>query len=285
MPDKEFLESYPLYQTFEIDLPDDITEISMPSINLYCKNCESIQTFIMADRRDMFGKIINDHPKGVPASVTDPNVIYVRNKAYSSSGAILNVTYNCMGCGNFTYHYAIKLGEDSDLIMKIGQYPPLSISGNKNLKRMMGKHEDIYNKGLICESQAYGIGAYAYYRRIVEEVIDELLMDLTTLIEKENKEEYKKALAEFKDSYVAKNKIKLVKDLLPNSLQRNDMNPLQTLHSVLSQGVHSLDDEECLERAKYIHGILTYLVRELIEHREDDKVFTDSIKKLLEKGS
>lgn len=283
MPDKEFLESYQLYRKLKIDLPDDITEIPLPSINLFCKNCESVQTFTMADRRDMFGKIINDHPKGIPASVTDPNTIYARNMAYSSSGAILNVTYNCVGCGEFTYHYSIKIGDDLDYIMKIGQFPPLDISVDKNLKKMLGEHEDTYKKGLICESQGYGIGAYAYYRRIVEKVIDGLLEGINDLISDENKEEYKEALEQVQKSHSAQDKINIVKDLLPPVLMPAGNNPLKLLYSQLSSGIHSLSDDECLERASNIRNILLFLVKETINHQNSSKEFNESMKELLAK--
>ncbi len=40
---------------------------------------------------------------------------------------------------------------------------------------MLGEHLKDYRKGLICENHSYGVGAYSYYRRIIENVIDDLL--------------------------------------------------------------------------------------------------------------
>lgn len=63
---------------------------------------------------------------------------------------------------------------------------------------MLGEREETFKKGLTCESQGYGIGAYAYYRRIVEEVIDELLDGIADLMSGEDKEKYMEALEEKK---------------------------------------------------------------------------------------
>ena len=51
------------------------------------------------------------------------------------------------------------------------------------------------SKGLVSESQGYGIGAFAYYRRIVEEIIDEMLKQIGDLISGVDKERYAAALA------------------------------------------------------------------------------------------
>lgn len=279
MPNKKFLESHSLYQKFEINLPKEADTIPMPSINLYCKNCGSVQTFILSDKRNRYGEIFqyNSLSKQAREYPTEQSIIH------HSSGEILNVTYRCVACGKTSQHYSIKISEDLDYVIKVGQFPPLDKSVEKNLKKILGKHEETYNKGLTCESFGYGIGAYAYYRRIIEEIIDELLKQITEIVEDENKDVYEIKLTQLKEYSRAKDKIALVKGLLPNSLNRNGINPLQSLYSVLSEGIHKLNDNECLEIAKHIHWILTFLVREINQHKEDNKMLNDNIKKMLKK--
>lgn len=264
MPNPEFLESYTLYRKFftEQEIPSQINEIPRPNINLYCKKCKSIQTFYMEDYWFEKGEAINQ----------------------PSNGKVLRATYRCAKCKSFTQHYSIKISENLDYIMKVGQYPPWEISVDKELKKMLGDHEENYKKGLTCESQGYGIGAYAYYRRIVEEVIDELLDGIADLISGEDKEKYLKALEEAKKSHKAEDKIKIVKELLPPVLMPEGNNPLKLLYSQLSSGIHALSDEECLEKANYIRNILLFLVKEIISHRNSAKEFNDSIKGLLSKS-
>jgi len=156
---------------------------------------------------------------------------------------------------------------------------------DKNLEKTLNKHSQTFRKGLVCESQGYGIGAFAYYRRITEGIIDELLDSISELIEDEHKSEYLIALEKAKKTRVTQEKIDLVKDLLPTILRPNGMNPLGVLHSELSEGLHASTDEACLENANHIKSILTFLINQIIQSKEASKSFTSSMKSLLEKKS
>jgi hypothetical protein len=86
-----------------------------------------------------------------------------------------------------------------------------------------------------------------------------------------------------RDTRVTEDKIKLVKDLLPNTLKNDGFNPLDLLHSSLSAGLHSRSDEECLNEAEGIRISLQYLIKHVEEAKEEKKSFTDSMKKILDK--
>ena len=85
---------------------------------------------------------------------------------------------------------------------------------DNELEKLLDKHAHIYRKGLISESQGYGIVAFAYYRRITEEIIDDLIDSIYDLIEEEQKGEYKTALEKTKNTRITQDKINIVKDLL-----------------------------------------------------------------------
>ncbi len=55
MPYKDFLENYPLYKSFKVIVPSSISNIKLPSINLFCENCDSIQTFVYKYKTDRYG--------------------------------------------------------------------------------------------------------------------------------------------------------------------------------------------------------------------------------------
>lgn len=147
----------------------------------------------------------------------------------------------------------------------------------------MHKHSSTFRKGLVCKSQGYGVGAFSYYRRITEDIIDELLESITDLIEENHKTEYAIALEKTKKMRVTQEKIDLVKDLLPSILTPNGMNHLGVLHSELSEGLHAASDEACLENANHTESILIYLINRIIQSKETSKSFTASMKSLLEK--
>jgi hypothetical protein len=263
MPNKEFLEEYSLFRKLKCDFPSTLDNIPRPPINMTCENCDSVQTFNM----------VNKYYDGFPYA------------NYASADTKLRLVYQCQSCRSFTRQFQIYVSPSLDYCYKFGQYPEWEIKMDKNLERILGKHSKTFRKGLVCESQGYGIGAFAYYRRITEEIIDELLDSITDLIETDNKEQYLEALEKTKKTRVTQEKIDLIKDLLPSILRPNGMNPLGVLHSELSEGIHAESDESCLENASHIKNILTFLINQIIQSKEAAKQFTTGMKSLLEKKS
>ncbi len=95
---------------------------------------------------------------------------------------IFYLCYKCSFCSTFERVFFIWMSEDRKALMKVGQFPLWDIGVSVNLNKMLHEHVDVFKRGLICESQGYGIGAFAYYRRIVELVIDELLNSIDELL-------------------------------------------------------------------------------------------------------
>lgn len=260
---KEFLEEYSLFRKFSLEVPRTLDLIPKPPINMVCRTCGSVQTFNMINNYSELHRYTN----------------------YPSADQKVRLLYECQSCKDFTRQFDIYISPDLDFVYKFGQFPEWEIKMDKNLESMIGKHSKTFRKGLVCESQGYGIGAFAYYRRITEEIIDELLDSISDLIEEEHKAEYQAALAKTKKTRVTQDKIDLVKDLLPSILKPNGMNPLGVLHSELSEGLHAETDQACLENANHIKTILTYLINQIILSRDSSKSFTESMKSLLEKKS
>jgi len=275
MPNKLFLETYPLLKKFEISLSyfqDSLENLPSPAINMPCKVCKSRQTFNM----------VNKFWENEPSMKTEIWGKTIRSK------------YICSACNEFEYLFFIEFVKtgtnetDTNIydgyMRKVGQNPPWEIKMDKRLETLLGDYSELYKKGLVCESQGYGIGAYGYYRRIVEQVIDTLLDSITELIESgEDKVKYLEALEKTKNAKDASHKIELVKDLLPASLRPDDLNPLDIIYSSLSDGIHSKSDEECLNIADSIRKSLVFLVDQLLSQNQAKKEFTESMRKLLEK--
>lgn len=263
MPNKDFLEDYSLFRKFKMEVPRTMDYFSKPPINMHCNNCNSMQTFNMSNEfTERFG--YSNVPTG------DKKI---------------DLLYECESCKNFMREFNIYISPEHDYIYKFGQYPEWEIKMEKNIEKTLGKHAKTFRKGLVCESQGYGIGAFSYYRRITEEIIDELLDSINDLIEEENKDKYQKALEATKNTRVTQEKIELIKDLLPSVLRPNGVNPLGVLHSELSEGLHAESDESCLENASHVKDILTFLINQIMQSREASKNFTESMKTLLTKKS
>lgn len=277
MADKKFLEEYPLYRNYTFEPRKhwhrfEIEELPTPAINLHCGKCESTQTYN-----------VNESTKYTqPHGVADDNVFRLQ--------------YICTGCHNNIREFILRFQEGSVFdeesrehiyhlqMKKIGQYPAWDIAMDKELENLLSEHADFYKSGLICESQGYGIGAFAYYRRIVEEVIDELLTSVEELLtDPEEKKKYAEALEKVKQTTVTQEKIELVKDLLPDSLRPDGINPLAALHSALSEGLHAENEDTCLEYAEAVRDALVFLVNRLVRTKSENKSFSTSMRKLLDK--
>ncbi len=164
--------------------------------------------------------------------------------------------------------------------MKIGQFPPWDISIDKNLKKILKKYKVIYKKGLECESQGYGVGAFAYYRRIVEGTIDDILVKIISLVPEENKNDYLETIKQTKKSKRADQKISMVTKYIPDTFMIKGNNPLKLLYNHLSIGIHSLSDEECMDKANQIRIILNYLISTSIIIQENQEKIKSSCDKL-----
>jgi hypothetical protein len=262
-PLREFLETYPLYRKFPMVLPERLNELPRPPINMSCEVCSLNQTFIM---------------KSNFAYDT-----YVENQGVNVNThlAVTAIRYVCTSCDKFLRTFLIKFNVEEGYIMKVGQEPGWEISADHNIEKILGSHTSFYRKGLICESQSYGIGAFAYYRRIIEGIIDHLLTEITYLINIAGQERYLEALNQVKQTHNTEEKIRLVKDLLPSILKPDGINPLDILHSALSKGLHSKSDEECAELSANIREALIFLVKEVLERKSAAQTFTENMRKLL----
>jgi len=263
MPDAGFLEEYPLYRRFPAKLPERCHSLPKPPIHMFCLQCNSEQTF----------KMVNEY--------------YDRtgNQMQEVAGLCCRAIYLCAACGTCERHFMLTFSSNKDFVLKTGQYPAWDISTDKNIADLLGEHVDHYRKALVCESQNYGIGAVAYYRRIVEDIIDTLLDSIAAILPASEADKYKEALVETKKTIVTQDKIALVKDMLPEILRPNGINPLSVLHQSLSEGLHSKTEDECSEIASTIKEAIVFLVNQVLSAKQQSKKFTDGMKRLLEKKS
>lgn len=262
MPDRELIEQYPLYRRHAFSSKyKTLEKLPKPAVHMQCAICKSEQTFNMANEYHEARRVIND----------------------DAPGQTCRLVYVCMSCQRGVRIFVVRFDPDGESVMKIGQYPPWDISPEPNLERMLGRHADLYKKGLVCESQGYGIGAFGYYRRIVEEVIGQLLDDVAELLAGAERDVFVKALERVRTTTVAQEKIALVKDLLPATLRPDGINPLGVLHETLSEGLHEASDEVCMELAAGVRETLVFLMDQIAATRERRKGFTAGMRKLLDR--
>lgn len=250
MPVKEFLEEYSLYRKMKMQsMPVTLDKIHKVSINMTCNVCDSNQTFTMKNEYYDEYRYIN-HP---------------------TKGSAVKLAYLCSHCQKFQRLFFVKFSEDDSdkWIMKVGQLPAWEITTDKNIDKLLGSHAEYYTKGRICESQGYGIGAFGYYLRVLEKTVDDIISE-------------KAGLATY-TSLTALEKIDIVKELLPSVLLVDGINPLSTLYSILSHGLHSQSDEECLEFVQSCRETIVFLITHVAADKQTALSFTTNIRKLIDK--
>ncbi len=197
----------------------------------------------------------------------------------------LYIEFNCNNCKKGFKIFSIFLGVDNvgmGIAYKYGELPPYGPQTSSKLISMIGEDKEMFLAGRRAEFQGMGIGAFAYYRRVVENqrnrIIDKIV-DVSTKLGN-----YEKLIEELK---IAKTKktfsesLDEIKIAFPEILQLNGHNPLTLLHKALSEGIHDLPDEECLELATSIRQILTELVEKMNAALKEQKELDSAVTKLL----
>jgi len=154
------------------------------------------------------------------------------------------VTYTCRNCRRTTKTFSLVLkdGKKSGVVQKLGELPPFGPSTPTRLFKLVGEEDrELFLKGRRAEIRGLGIGAFAYYRRIVEqqkgriiEEIGEVAVKLKPSID--TAELFAKAKVETQFSKA----IAMIKAAIPESLLIDGHNPLTLLHDALSEGLHAL---------------------------------------------
>jgi hypothetical protein len=215
----------------------------------------------------------------------------------SGSGTRLNIkdyeffyiTYLCSNCQRVEKTFSLaarieKAGEPQGTCYKFGELPTYGPPVSPKLIKLIGPDRDEFLKGRRCENQGLGVGAFIYYRRVVENQKDRILGEIIKVSEKIGAAEDKinnLKLAVNETQFTKA--LELAKDAMPESLLINGHSPILLLHSALSQGVHALTDEQCLEIAGSVRIVLGELSERLSQALKDEAELTKALSTLMKK--
>jgi hypothetical protein len=197
------------------------------------------------------------------------------------------VTYMCSNCRKtrktFALHILVKDVETGEgLCYKFGEIPTYGPPTPARLIRLFGKDRDLFLRGRRCENQGLGIGAFVYYRRVVESHKDTILGEIIRVAEKIGAPaEMIATLNSAKREIQFTKSLELAKDAMPQSLLINGQNPLTLLHKALSVGVHESTDERCLERAHDVRVVLVELAECLGQALKDEAELNTAVSRLM----
>ena len=200
------------------------------------------------------------------------------------------VTYLCSNCQRVekVFSLAAKTMEENKpegQCYKFGELPTYGPPVSSKLIKLIGPDRDEFLKGRRCENQGLGVGSFIYYRRVVENQKNRILEQIIKVSEKigsskEKVDTLKKAVNETQFSKA----LEMAKDSIPESLLINGHNPILLLHSALSEGVHALNDEQCLELSGSIRIVLGELADRLSQALKDEVALNKALSSLMNRN-
>lgn len=262
---RKFLQEAPLYSWREFAMPEtERGSLSITQIDIHCEYCDKERPFL-----DM-----RPRGSGAGAGIAVKPVLKTGTSYFN---------FSCITCRKDERTYLVEQIVEGETIrvQKYGERPRGKVPRDRRLQKFLQDDRENYEKAVLCLSHEYGIAAFAYFRRIVETNIGRLL----ELVEEDAKasgegQETLSALLELRKESPMSERIKLASMALPHHLRPDGLNPLGRLYQVLSEGVHSLSEEECLRKARDTSECLAFLVSELASRRQHRDRFKAAVSKL-----
>ena len=254
---KEFLENSPLYSWKEFKKSDfNRNSLWINEIDAYCETCKQKRPF--QDLRSYGGGA------GMSMSI----------KQLTTGQSFFQFT--CVSCRKEKHEYLVNQIVTDGIIkfQKYGELPRKHLDRDPVLQKFFSNDKDNYKKAVICLANGYGIAAFVYMRRIIENNINELLDMLQEDIKStDTKNNLINKLSQLKERTPMKDKIAIANNALPEYLVPSGLNPLGRLYTILSTGIHSDSDETCLKRAKTLQECIKYLISELSSRKKNRESF------------
>ena len=206
----------------------------------------------------------------------------------SEGGAAL-LYYHCRHCGGSMQVMGVALlpstpvGSGAYPIAEaslFGVFPPRGPRVPPRLQKLFGEDRGLFMKGRTAEAHGFGLGAYAYYRRVVENQRDRLIDAIIGAARKAGADDVVPHLETAKREQQFTKSIELLRDAFPRQLYIEGHNPFTLLHGPLSSQLHAGTDEEALAMATAIRTVLSALVEKIADVMKEHSGLTDAINKL-----
>ena len=299
---REFLSEYPLYR--EKLIVEDFGlgnehyyhpgEFVGETFDYFCEIENSIQTFEL----DLDG--FNGYARHTFTKI--PEELFIDDK--------LNFTFwaigDCKSCKKHKVHFLLNVTSDKPIsdvlenyrnitlsakaenvfpqtnisIKKVGCYPQIKTNVNSQVSKYFCRESSqFYYKGIKSLNENFGVGSLAYFRRIIERELIKIIEDIKTLPDSES-ENIQKLLDEHYKNPSVSTIYDNIFNFLPNSLKILGDNPIKLLYNQTSEGLHSLSEDECLQKSQNILTLLNFVILKMYEEKSVIKDMKTIIKNL-----
>lgn len=198
------------------------------------------------------------------------------------------MTYRCRNCRVQEKVFGVIAWFDYEdgswTLQKLGETPQFGLPVSPSTMKIVGPDRQQFLKGRNCEVLGLGIGAFAYYRRVVENQKNRIYDEILRISQHSQMDpELVKQIEAAKGEIQFTKSVEKIKAALPTSVLVGGENPLLLLHSALSKGVHELSDEECLSLANDIRTVLNEFSERLSTAIKGGKEINEAVKRLKNK--
>ena len=190
------------------------------------------------------------------------------------------VSYECRNCQQTVRTFALRLLHQDGLTVlgtKFGEDPPYGPPVPARVVTLIGPDRELFLKGRRAELHGLGIGAFSYYRRVVENQTQRIFSELHRAAKHLHAADAVELLERAARETQFTRAVEMVKEGLPTRLWIQNENPLTLLHNAISNDLHTATDEECLEIATSIRTVLTELAARADEVTKEDKGLREAV--------
>lgn len=165
---------------------------------------------------------------------------------------------------------------------KFGETPQFGPPLPAKLLQLAGEDGGLLKKGRQSENQSLGIGAFGYYRRVVEQQKSRLIDEIEKAVERlGGNPTAMAALEAAREERQFTKALEGIAAVTPKELFVGGQNPLALLHRPLSVGLHGLSDDECLKMAHNIRIVLSAMLERIQMVTEEKAELDAAIRELL----
>jgi hypothetical protein len=218
-------------------------------IDSYCAVCGEDSIFHRSDKTP--GELMAGMVSPSPGMVGMGG--FMNPERYSFS-----MEYHCSR--DITHELNFYFQVDKESLMKVGEYPSRldrAYPEMSQYKKELGEYYAEFRSALLLNSHGIGIGSFVYLRRVLERVVENVAKDKYKDESEWDWEVYRKAKRNFGDV------LSDLKEDLPDFLAENRL-----LYTILSKGVHELDEEECLRAFDTVKKAIEEILDEEVQRRK-----------------
>jgi len=158
--------------------------------------------------------------------------------------------------------------KDTNIIaQKVGVYPERRMHVNKDVEKFFCREtKAFYYKGIKSINENFGVGALAYFRRIIEKELLNII-DAIKELPDADKVMIEKLIKEHEQNPSVSTIYSNIQNYLPSSLRMLGDNPIKLLYNQTSEGLHSLTETESIEKANKILKLLEFVILKINEEK------------------